>query len=486
MPIRRAGQTSFERTTQLLIIGAGACGLCAALAARERGVDVTVLDRDETPRGGTGISGGEIAAAGTAIQRERGIEDDPRRFAEEILARARGQTDREMALAMARASGPTVDWLVRRHRIPLTLEHVPYPGQRVLRAHALRSETEGPSGAELEERLLQAARLAGAELLTGAEAVDLHATPTGFIRGVAFRRGNRRGRIGCRAAVLACSGFEGSDEMIRRHIPEMAGAPSFGHPGNRGDAITWGRALGAAVADLGSYQGLGSIAWPEGISLWMLCLVGGGFQVNANGERFSDESRGYSEQAPDVRSQPGHIAWSIHDRHGHDALLPFVRYRDAVEAGIVKRARSIPALAAATGLPEAPLRRTLRDVRAAIVHGREDRFGRDFSSRRPLRPPYFAVRVTGAIFHTQGGLVVDERARVCRPDGRPLPNAFAGGGAARGLSGPGSWGYLSGVGLMMATTLGRLAGESAAKLILRKDRPRTEHTDPVRTTGKTT
>ena len=473
MPIRPVGQTSFERKTDLLVIGAGACGLCAALAARERGVDVSVLERDETPVGGTGISGGEIAAAGTAIQRARCIEDDPRHFADEILAKARGETDREMALAMARASGPTVDWLVERHRIPLTLEHVPYPGQSVLRAHALRSETEGPSGAELEGRLIEAVRRAGAELVTGAKVVDLHATSTGRVRGAAFRRGRRQERLGCRAAMLACSGFEGSDEMIRRHIPEMAGAPSFGHPGNKGDAVAWGQALGAAVADLGSYQGLGSVAWPEGVSLWMLCLVGGGFQVNTSGERFSDESRGYSEQAPEVIAQPGRIAWSIHDRHGHDLLLPFARYRDAQEAGIVKTAPSGPALAAATGLPVARLQRTLREVRAAIAGGRRDRFGRDFSSHRPLRPPYYAVRVTGAIFHSQGGLVVDERARVLRPDRRPLPNVFAGGGAARGLSGPGSWGYLSGVGLMMATTLGRLAGESAADLILGRNRLRT-------------
>ena len=79
--------------------------------------------------------------------------------------------------------------------------------------------------------------------------------------------------------------------------------------------------------------------------------------------------------------------------------------------------------------------------------------------------------MTGALFHTQGGLVVNERARVRRPDGRPFPNLFAGGGAARGLSGPASWGYLSGVGLMMATTLGRIAGESAAELKLGKNRP---------------
>ena len=76
------------------------------------------------------------------------------------------------------------------------------------------------------------------------------------------------------------------------------------------------------------------------------------------------------------------------------------------------------------------------------------------------------MKVTGTLFHTQGGLTVDRNARVLRPDGRPLPNLVAGGGAAAGLSGDHVWGYMSGNGLLSAVTYGRLAGESAAKLAL--------------------
>jgi fumarate reductase flavoprotein subunit len=77
------------------------------------------------------------------------------------------------------------------------------------------------------------------------------------------------------------------------------------------------------------------------------------------------------------------------------------------------------------------------------------------------------AKVTGALFHTQGGLEVNKQARVLRKDGTLFPNLFAGGGAARGLSGPADWGYLSGSGLLMATNLGRLAGEAAATLVTR-------------------
>ena len=71
------------------------------------------------------------------------------------------------------------------------------------------------------------------------------------------------------------------------------------------------------------------------------------------------------------------------------------------------------------------------------------------------------MKVTGALFHTQGGLVVDDMARVVSERGTPIQGLYAGGGAACGVSGREPWGYLSGNGLLTAMTLGHLAGLSA-------------------------
>jgi fumarate reductase flavoprotein subunit len=78
--------------------------------------------------------------------------------------------------------------------------------------------------------------------------------------------------------------------------------------------------------------------------------------------------------------------------------------------------------------------------------------------------PFQALRIGGAIYHTQGGLQTDGLARVLRTDGSAFPNLFAGGGAARGVSGPSSWGYLPAMGLCSAVTTGRIAGQTAAAL----------------------
>ena len=98
-----------------------------------------------------------------------------------------------------------------------------------------------------------------------------------------------------------------------------------------------------------------------------------------------------------------------------------------------------------------------------IPHTGTDRFGRAFGNEA-LSPPYHAVKVTGALFHTQGGLSVNEDARVRRREGGEIPNLFAAGGAAVGVSGKSDSGYLSGNGLLSAVVLGHIAGQSAAAL----------------------
>jgi fumarate reductase flavoprotein subunit len=105
---------------------------------------------------------------------------------------------------------------------------------------------------------------------------------------------------------------------------------------------------------------------------------------------------------------------------------------------------------------------TFAAVDAAKRGGQADIFGRALAGVAPLAPPFCAVKVTGALLHTQGGLVVDGTARVVRADGQALPNLYAAGGAACGVSGARAAGYLSGNGLLSAVALGRTAGLAAA------------------------
>jgi len=443
------------------VIGGGACGTIAGLSALDAGADAVVLERDPLASGSTALSSGFVPAAGTRFQAERGIDDAPELLADDVLRKTRGRADRAEALRVARAAGPALEWLADRHGIPfVVLTGFLYPGHSRHRMHAVPERT----GAALMGRLSAAAEAAGLPVLTGATADALYADGDGRVAGVRFRRPDGTAEdLRCGALVLACNGFGGDPDLRRRHIPEIADALYSGHAGNRGDALLWGLALGADARDLGAYQGHGSVAHPHGVLITWALMTEGGIQVNAEARRFSNEHAGYSEQAVAVLAQPGGIAWDVFDERLHRLGLEFEDYRQAADAGAVRSGPDAAGLAAATGLPADALARTLDDCARLGRDGGNDAFGRRFDGKPPLAPPYFAIRVTGALFHTQGGLVVDDEARVLRPDGTALPNLFAGGGAARGVSGPDVSGYLSGNGLLTAVAYGRLAGLAAAR-----------------------
>jgi fumarate reductase flavoprotein subunit len=245
----------------------------------------------------------------------------------------------------------------------------------------------------------------------------------------------------------------------------MANALYFGHPGNRGDAIQWGEALGAQPAHLGAYQGHGSVATPHNILITWAVIMQGGFQVNTEGRRFCDESRGYSEQAAEVLRQPGGIAWSVFDARIAAVARQFEDFRNAERSGAIEMRQSVQAIADAMRVPREAFAAELSETEALKTCVGRDRYGRQFAPGQHFAPPFHAVKVTGALFHTQGGLLIDAVCRVKRKDDTVIPNLFAAGGAAVGVSGSTAAGYLSGNGLLTATVLGRLAGQAAAQLV---------------------
>lgn len=466
MAILKSGDANFDLTVPVVIIGAGACGCTAALAAHERGIEVMILERDDKPRGNTSLSGGQIPAAGTKLQKAAGVEDTPELLAEDLIRKAHGENDADLARHIAKESAKTIDWLIDSHDMPLScITDFIYPGHSRPHMHASPSRF----GAELLTVFLQAVANAGIDIATSAHVTDLFADDDGRIRGVRITRPDGKTEdVGCGALILACNGYGGSKEMLRKYIPEIVDAHYHGHDGNKGDAVKWGVELGASVKDMGSFQGHGAVTTPHNIHLGWPAITEGGYQVNLEGRRFSNENAGYSEQALNVVRQTDHVAWTIFDERCHTIAMQMHSHVEANENGAIKTCASIDEISQMIGCPADALAQTIGEVEESAAGHHEDEFGRDFTKHPALKAPYKVAKIQGALFHTQGGLEVDKSARVLHQDGTPFPNLFAGGGAARGLSGPSDWGYLSGSGLLAATNLGRLAGEAAAELVKAK------------------
>ncbi|MDO9358178.1 MAG: FAD-dependent oxidoreductase [Polaromonas sp.] len=463
--VRRAAQIEAEAHVAVVIVGAGACGLTTALMLHDAGIDCVVLERDAQPSGSTALSSGFIPAPGTRTQQAQGVTDDsPVRFAADIQAKANGRAASALVDAYAAAIGPALDALQQRHGLDwILLDGFLYPGHSRHRMHALPQKT----GAALMARLQSAVEAAGIPVLVQAVVETLWLDADDRALGVGYRRPDgREETLGCDALVLACNGFGGNAAMVRALLPEMADATFGGHAGNDGSAVLWGEALGARLRDLGGYQGHGSWVTPQGALMSWAVMMEGGVQVNAQGRRFHDETLGYSEAAVHVLAQPGGVAWNVFDTPLLALARSFPDFCDAEAAGALRRCETVAALAACIGCDEAALRATLDALRRTDLQPDGRRFARG------LDAPYFAVKVTGALFHTQGGLDVDTGMRVLRADGSPLPNLLAAGGAAGGVSGDAVWGYLSGNGLLSAVAGGSLAASTAATavaLLRRKD-----------------
>jgi len=441
----------------VVIVGAGACGLTAALNLSRLGVECVLLERDGIAQGSTALSSGFIPAPGTLAQQRKGIVDSPEQLVQDIQKKAKGLADPTLAHAYAHHIGPALDDLQRHHGLVWeVLDDFLYPGHSVHRMHAVPERT----GAGLMQRLMQAADKAQIDVLTHAHARVLHWDPLLGALGVGYLRPDGQlEHVACDALLLACNGFGGHPQRVLRHLPDMSQATYAGHVGNDGTALDWGDLIGADQADLGAYQGHGSWATPQGGLVTWALMMEGGIQVNAQGQRFHNETLGYSEAAVAVLAQPGGLAWCVFDDPILQWAQGFPDFAELTQVGAVRSFDRPDQLAQWIGCDAATLQHTLQSMQK----GTDAATGRHFG--RPLQSRLHAVRVTGALFHTQGGLRTDGQARVLQTNGKPFPNVYAAGGAARGVSGTSVWGYLSGNGLLSAVAGGRIMALSAAQQI---------------------
>lgn len=457
--------SEFEYSVPILVAGAGACGTVAALSASDAGVECTVIERNDRPGGSTAMSQGLLCAAGSRFQIEHGVEDSADVFFGDIMAKSRLGADEEIARALAEGSAPALEWLCDSHGLPWELDtrfRASYGNSR-MRVHGW----PGHTGADMVQWLHRRLGDVGVDVLMSTRLRDIMTDDNGRIIGAKLEGGDGEiVSIGCQALVLACGGFGANREMTQQYMPETRGFRYNGHEGSEGDAIQIAERLGAALGDMGSYQGYAMLADPAGISVPPGVLIEGGFIVNETGNRFTDESEDIAGMVLPLSQQANGSGWVVFDETIEARCAHIPELQELVKLGALRRADSVAGLADKIGVPVESLERSLAIIGKAKVSAQPDALGREWTDIHHVPGGSLcAIRVVGALYHTQGGLQIDRFARVVRKDGTPFENLFAGGGSARSVSGPSSWGYLPAMGLTTAVALGRIAGQEAAKFV---------------------
>jgi fumarate reductase flavoprotein subunit len=453
-------RNNWDMETGVLVIGAGGCGLAAAIAAHDTGAEVAVVEKLERAGGNTALSSGSVPGAGSRFQQEAGIEDSPDRLYDDLMRQSGPHDCPELTRLLCNQSASLVEWLadVVQARIALVTAYR-HVGHTVNRLHAPVSRR----GQDLLDDLLAATESRGIPVALGNPVARLLTDDSGAVVGALVR--DTRGAescIGAKKMILATNGYAADRDLLREFCPEIAEADYYGALGSTGEAVAWGRELGAALGNMAAYQGHAAVAPAQGGPLTWTVIEKGGIVVNDRGERFGNEDAGYSGFAREVIAQ-GERAYAVFDQRIAEIAEQEDKYRELRGMGGVKTGTDAAEIAAAYDLDGTTLAQTIKIYNAAARGEREDPFGRRDFQMAPLQPPFVITRIAAGLFHTQGGLKVDGHARVLRPDGSVIPNLFAGGGAAAGISGRGGGGgYCSGNGLLAALGLGRIAGRAAA------------------------
>ena len=208
--------------------------------------------------------------------------------------------------------------------------------------------------------------------------------------------------------------------------------------------------------------------FPQGALITWAVMMEGGMQLNARGERFHDETQGYSEAAVHVLAQPGGVAWDVFDGPILALARGFPDFCAAEAAGALKTCADAQALAALIGCDTEKI--IAMNDPSTLGNGQNDSINGVKTPRAGVRSGLCCPRTTrsrspGRCSTPRAGWTSTPSAACCGADGTPFANLLAAGGAARGVSGNAVWGYLSGNGLLSAVAGGAIAAETAKGMV---------------------
>jgi len=476
-PRDRTADVSPPAEVDVLVVGFGAAGAAAAIAAHDAGATVAVVEKTSTGGGNCVYSGGFL------------FEVDGPHAVEHLDALCFGKTDRAVLEAYARGLPDVTPFLERLGgtTAPVDLEAfggmLPswpnFPGAGHVRYRQFVPVADAPPGQSLWRMLQAAVHERDIPVALDTPVVDLVMDGDRVAGAIVHTDGGEPRTIAARGGVILASGsFDADPELRDTYLPLPL--VSVGHQGNTGDTVRLAQTAGASLWHMGAFFGWLSFVHPDFPAAFTLDVHAPSFTyVDGDGRRFADETgwevhdrlRALTAYLPRRRNRPRMPGWIIFDEAARRAgpLHGMVGSPNEyawsadnsaeVRAGWIKRGGDSAELAPVTGLDPAVLQATLGAYAAAVSRAADHEFGRAPATLVPLLPPLYAIQMMPGVATASGGPRRDASARVVRSDRAPIPGLFAAGAAGS------IWGHLTehGGGLTDAIVFGRLAGAEASR-----------------------
>ena len=443
-------------STDIVIIGSGGAGLSSAITATEKGAKVIVLEKMAYFGGNSNRSEGEMNAAGTKQQKAHGITDDtPERFAADTIRGGHGLNDPALVKALTENAASAEEWLLD---LGAHFCHRMGRGGGQTRARGHGPCDGSPVGIEIMRVLGERADKDHIDMRLNNRVTKI-LMKNGKVSGVQVKTPKGMETINAKAVILATGGFGANHKMVEKYRPELKGFSTTNHPGATGDGIILAQQVGAGLTDIEQIQIHPTVIKKNGALISESMRARGGFLLNKNGKRFTNELLTRDVVSANELKQPGGIAYLVIDNSIYSKNKMAQNY---TAEKLMTKCDTIADVAKLIGVDEKVVQASFDQYHKAFDNKKDDLFGRPEMLIRMDQAPYFVAEVTPGIHHTMGGVKIDPQAEVLTPEKKPIPGLFTAGEVTGGVHGGNR---IGGNAVADIITFGRISANSALKYI---------------------
>ena len=443
-------------STDIVIIGSGGAGLSSAITATEKSAKVIVLEKMAYFGGNSNRSEGEMNAAGTKQQKAHGILDDtPERFAADTIRGGHGLNDPALVKALTENAASAEEWLLD---LGAHFCHRMGRGGGQTRARGHGPCDGSPVGIEIMRVLGERADKDHIDMRLNNRVTKI-LMKNGKVAGVQVKTPKGMETINAKSVILATGGFGANHKMVEKYRPELKGFSTTNHPGATGDGIVLAQQVGAGLTDIEQIQIHPTVIKKNGALISESMRARGGFLLNKNGKRFTNELLTRDVVSANELKQPGGIAYLVIDNSIYSKNKMAQNY---TAEKLMTKCDTIADVAKLIGVDPKVVQASFDQYHKAFDNKKDDLFGRPEMLIRMDQAPYFVAEVTPGIHHTMGGVKIDPQAEVLTPEKKPIPGLFAAGEVTGGVHGGNR---IGGNAVADIITFGRISANSALKYI---------------------